>query len=268
VNPLDTIILDDVQARTDHRDVEIEAVGIADLRYPVGISGRDGATQRTVATVAMDVDLPSHVRGTHMSRFVELLHEQAADIAPSQLGEAADELRRRLDSDRARIVLDFPYFIERSAPVSGMSSLIDLEGHLAVASGQVGTSLEIAARVPVTSLCPCSKEISDYGAHNQRGYVELYVRCLASDPVWLEDLVEVAESSASAPIYPLLKRVDERHVTMQAYDNPVFVEDIVREAAIALRADERVLGFTASASNQESIHNHSAVARVRWERDA
>ena len=268
MNPLETAVLDDVQARGDHRNVEIEAVGIADLRYPISLTGRSGASQRTVATVAMDVDLPGHVRGTHMSRFVEVLHDAAGDLSPRELPTLAAELRERLGSERARIVLDFPYFLERTAPVSGMTSLIDLEGRLAVSSGEESATLEIAARVPVTSLCPCSKEISDYGAHNQRGHVELHVHCRPSDPVWLEDLVEVAEQAASAPIYPLLKRVDERHVTMQAYDNPAFVEDIVRDAAVALQSDQRVLRFTASAANQESIHNHSAVARVRWEREA
>lgn len=266
MNPLETAVLDDVQAQVDHRNVDIEAVGIADLRYPVSLTGRDGVARRTVATVAMDVDLPGHVRGTHMSRFVEVLHASADDLSPHNLPQLASKLRMRLGSDRARIVLDFPYFLERAAPVSGMTSLVDLEGRIAVSSGAETTTLEIAARVPVTSLCPCSKEISDYGAHNQRGRVELHVHCSAAEPIWIEDLVEVAEQAASAPIYPLLKRVDERHVTMQAYDNPAFVEDIVRDAAVALRDDQRVLGFTVSAANQESIHNHSAVARVRWER--
>lgn len=268
MNPLETAVLDDVQAQVDHRNVDIEAVGIADLRYPVTLTGRDGTAQRTVATIAMDVDLPGHVRGTHMSRFVEVLHDSADGLSPRGLPDVAAELRARLGSERARVVLDFPYFLERTAPVSGMRSLIDIEGRIAVSSGRETTTLEIAARVPVTSLCPCSKEISDYGAHNQRGHVELHVHCSPSDPVWLEDLVEAAEQAASAPIYPLLKRVDERHVTMQAYDNPAFVEDIVRDAAVALREDDRVLSFTASAANQESIHNHSAVARVRWERAA
>jgi MptA/FolE2 family GTP cyclohydrolase len=163
-------------------------------------------------------------------------------------------------------VLEFPYFLERSTPISGLRSVNDYEGRLVAEVNGPRSQLEVGVRVPVASLCPCSKEISDYGAHNQRGYVDLDVRCSSEHPVWLQDLVEVAEGCGSAPIYTLLKRVDERHVTMEAYDNPAFVEDIARDAALALRGDGRVEAFTVRVANQESIHNHEAVARIRWER--
>ena len=266
MNPLEAPVLRDVQNLPDERDIAIDAVGIASLRYPVLIADRDGEAQRTVVSAAMDVDLPAHVKGTHMSRFVETLDGHADQISAARLVAVAATMRDRLDSRRARIEFEFPYFLERSTPVSGLRSVNDYEGRLAAEVDGPRSRLEVGVRVPVASLCPCSKEISDYGAHNQRGYVDLDVRCSPEHPVWLQDLIEVAESCGSAPIYTLLKRVDERHVTMEAYDNPAFVEDIARDAALALRADPRIEAFTVRVANQESIHNHEAVARIRWER--
>lgn len=266
MNPLELPQLDDVQARGDERGIAIDQVGIADLRYPVTVTDRDGAEQRTVADVAMDVDLAADVKGTHMSRFVEVLRDHADRITPYTVSAIAVDLRRRLQSQRARAELHFPYFRERSAPVTGLSALVDYEGGLGAEVSGDSLEVHVCARVPVTSLCPCSKEISDYGAHSQRGYVTLRARCGSEEPLWLDDLVEIAERAGSASIYPLLKRPDERYVTMEAYDNPAFVEDIARTAAAALRDDPRVEAFSVEASNQESIHNHSAVARIRWER--
>jgi GTP cyclohydrolase I len=266
MNPVEAPVLRDVQNSGDERDIAIDAVGIASLRYPVVIAGRDGDGQRTPATAAMDVHLPAHLRGTHMSRCVEVLDEYAGDISVATAGEIAGVLRERLHSERACISLEFSYFLERTAPVSGMKSVNDYEGRLVAAASEHGTTVTLGVRVALTSLCPCSKEISDYGAHNQRGYLDIDARCHPPASVWLEDLIELAESCGSAPIYPLLKRVDERHVTMQAYDNPVFVEDIARRAAVALKADERISAFVVRVANQESIHNHEAVARVTWER--
>ena len=266
MNPLEAPALRDVQNLPDERDIAIDAVGIASLRYPVLIADREGEAQRTVARAAMDVDLPAHVKGTHMSRFVETLDGHADQISAARLVAVAATMRDRLESRRARIELEFPYFLERSAPVSGLRSVNDYEGRVAAEVDGPLVRLEVGVRVPVMSLCPCSKEISDYGAHNQRGYVDLDVRCNSDEPVWLQDLIEVAEACGSAPIYALLKRVDERHVTMEAFDNPAFVEDIARDAALALRADTRIEAFTVRVANQESIHNHEAVARIRWER--
>jgi GTP cyclohydrolase FolE2 len=266
MNPLEAPVLRDIQNLPDNRDIAIDAVGIASLRYPVLIADRDSDAQRTVATAAMDVDLPAHLKGTHMSRFVETLDAQADHISAANLVEIAATMRDRLDSRRARIALEFPYFLERNAPVSGLRAISDFGGRLAAEVDGARSRLEVGVRVPVASLCPCSKEISDYGAHNQRGYVDLDVWCTPELPVWLQDLIEVAETCGSAPIYTLLKRVDERHVTMEAYDNPAFVEDIARDAALALRADARIEAFTVRVANQESIHNHEAVARIRWER--
>ena len=266
MNPLAALPLQDVQALPDDRDLPIDEVGIDELRYPVLVAGRGGERQQTVATVAMNVDLAAEVKGTHMSRFVETLDANANDISPESVGRIAASLHGRLGGTRASIDLRFPYFRELLAPVSGLKSHAELEGRLSAEATRDATITRVAVTVPVTSLCPCSKEISDYGAHNQRGYISLDVTFATGGPMWLEDLIEVADRAGSAPIYPLLKRVDERHVTMQAYDNPAFVEDIARDAAAELRENPRVAKFEVAVANQESIHNHNAVARLRWQR--
>ena len=266
MNPLEVPVLEDVQSSVDEREIAIDAVGIASLRYPILIADRDGTAQRTAATASMDVDLAGCVRGTHMSRFVETLDGHADQISVASLVDIARGMRHRFHSKRARISLEFPYFLERSAPDSGLRSISDYEGRLAAEVDGPRSVLEVGVRVPVTSLCPCSKEISDYGAHSQRGYIDLDVRCRPDYPIWLQDLIEAADACGSAPIYSLLKRVDERHVTMEAYDNPAFVEDIARDTALALRSDLRVEAFTVRVANQESIHNHEAVACINWER--
>lgn len=267
MNPADQLValgVEDVQGSGDERGVTIDEVGIEELAYPIVVAGSDGALQQTVAGVAMTVRLADDERGVHMSRFVEVLDSHAGEIGPESFARMSEETRSRLASDSARVSLSFPYFLRRQAPASGMSSMVRYECRLTGESGIAGTAVEVGVRVPVTSLCPCSKEISDYGAHNQRGHVEISV--CGDRGIWFEDLIEVAEQAGSAPILPLLKRSDERTVTMQAYDNPVFVEDIVREIVVALRGDERVSAATVSASNQESIHDHNAVAKLRWER--
>jgi GTP cyclohydrolase IB len=266
VSSLASLPLNDVQAFLDDRKLPIEAVGIADLRYPLLVKDRSDQAQPTVATVAMDVDLPADVKGTHMSRFVEVLDSRANEVSVNTVVSIARALHDRLGGSRARVAFHFPYFRNRTAPVSGLSALSE---HEAVLTGELtngSTSVLVSVRVPVTSLCPCSKEISDYGAHSQRGYLQIDAQCSPDAPVWLDDLIEVADRCGSAPVYPLLKRVDERHVTMQAYDNPAFVEDIARDAAVALKADDRIQRFEVSVSNQESIHNHSAIARISGER--
>jgi GTP cyclohydrolase I len=181
------------------------------------------------------------------------------------------DLRRKLDAESAHIHLVFPYFLERRAPVSGASALMDYECSFDAAVNAGKDEFVFGVRVPVTSLCPCSKAISDYGAHNQRGYITIDVQTVRDVEnnyalIWFEELIGIAEQSASAPVYPLLKRADERHVTMQAFDNPVFVEDMVRNVALVLRSDSRIAWFRIDALNQESIHNHSAFASVEWRR--
>lgn len=262
--------VEDVQASADAREVAIDEVGVEELSYPIAVEGRDGDSQRTVAEVAMTVALAHHQRGTHMSRFVEVLTAHAEAIGPARFREMTAETRARLESERAHVALRFPYFLSRQAPESGLSSMTRYECHLTGEASERGVAVEVGVRVPVTSLCPCSKEISDYGAHNQRGHVEIAVtspwQAGEASGIWFEDLIEIAEAAASAPIYPLLKRSDERYVTMQAYDNPAFVEDIVRDVVVHLREDVRVARARVRVCNQESIHDHNAVAQVNWER--
>lgn len=254
----------DVQGGYDARGVTIDEVGVGGLSYPVDVVGRDGAVQRTVAEATMTVALAAEHRGVHMSRFVEALDRHAATVSPIGVERLTEEVRERLESQHALVELGFPYFLRREAPASGAASMNRYDCRLvgrAIKGAPFGLKLEV--RVPVTSLCPCSKEISDYGAHNQRGHIEI---CVRGDGLWLEDLIEVAEEAGSAPILALLKRTDERVVTMQAYDNPAFVEDLARDVLVALRADRRVQEVSVAVANQESIHAHEAIARLRWER--
>lgn len=262
MNPLAAVPLEDVQAQFDERAVAIDEVGISDLRYPVRVAGRDGVIQASVAVVTATVDLAADVRGTHMSRFVQALADHMDVIDPLACAALAEHLRDRLHSSRASLDMRFPYFVERTAPVSGLPGMVGIEAHL-VARASKSTEARVGVRVPVTSLCPCSREISDYGAHNQRGHVEIEIGCPAGEVVWFEELIEVADAAASAPIFSLLKRVDERHLTMTAYENPAFVEDIARDVVVVLRRDPRVLDYVVRVTNQESIHNHNAVATIR-----
>ena len=262
MNPLAAVPLEDVQGQFDARAVAIDEVGISDLRYPVRVAARSGVAQPSVAIVSAAVDLAADVRGTHMSRFVQTLGEHLEVLDPCACAALGEHVRVRLNSSRATLKFEFPYFIERTAPVSGLPGMVDVEAWLSTVVAE-STEVRAGVRVPVTSLCPCSREISDYGAHNQRGHVEIDVACQAGEQVWFEDLIDVAESAASAPIYSLLKRVDERHVTMTAYENPAFVEDIARDVVVALRQDPRVRDYVVRVTNHESIHNHNAVATIR-----
>ena len=264
--------LEDVQSQADRRNIPLDQVGVNDLRYPIRILDRERGTQDTVATFSLSVSLPHHVKGTHMSRFLEVLNEHRGEVTMRTLPNILTDLRERLHAEGARVEVSFPYFLEREAPVSGAKGLMDYEcSFVGELRDDAESDFILGVKVPVTTLCPCSKAISDYGAHNQRGYVEMEVRTRATvdglpEVVWIEELVEVAERSASAPVYPLLKRPDERYVTMQAHDNPTFDEDVVRNVAVRLREDERIVWFRIRAENQESIHNHSAFARVDWSR--
>ena len=260
----------DVQNHPDTREVPIDRVGVCDLRYPITVLDRENREQTTTARISMSVNLPHEFKGTHMSRFIEVLNAHRGEITMRTLPAILQKLKERLHAQSAHIEVEFPYFIERCAPVSRARALMDYEcSFTGEVNGQT-SDFVLGVRIPVTSLCPCSKAISEYGAHNQRGYVTIEIRSRRqgslTELVWIEELVTLAEASASAPLYPLLKREDERHVTMQAYDHPAFVEDIVRDAAIRLQQDDRIVWFRVHALNEESIHNHNAFAQIVWSR--
>lgn len=259
-------MLEDVQDRPDTRQVPISEIGISGIRYRVAVWDREHGTQGTIAEVSMSVNLRPDVKGAHLSRFVEILHDCAGELSPHTIPVILSKLRQRLGSRHAQFHADFPYLRNRTAPVTGSAAHLDYQCHLSGHTDGNSTVVTVAARVPVTSVCPCSKAISDYGAHNQRGY--LTVRVQPRDEtgmpamVWLDDLIDIAEASAPSPVFPLLKRPDERYVTMRAHDNPVFVEDMARAAACVLSEDGRVAWFGVEAANDESIHNHAAFARI------
>ncbi len=260
----------DAQSARDSRGIVIDQVGITKLCYPISVMNKEGQLVPTVADITMSVRLPQHLRGTHMSRFLEVLVKHRGEITPESLTEVVRDLKERQNVESACFELSFPHFIEKTAPVTGAGAKVACHGSFVAFSSKAGDTLRTRVVVPVKTVCPCSKEISDYGAHNQRGHVTIEVDLKTSRRgwawIWIEELVEIAEKSASAPVYALLKRPDERHVTMQAYDNPVFVEDLVRNASVLLKKDPRIASFTVQAVNQESIHAHDAFARVTWKR--
>jgi GTP cyclohydrolase IB len=259
--------LPDIQATSDNRGIAIDRVGVSDLRYPIQILDREGKPFPTVAVISMSVHLPHHFKGTHMSRFLEVLSKHEGEVTMNTLPTILHDLKQRLDAEEAHIEVGFTYFVMKNAPVTGASAKVGCDCVFVGTSNGVGDKFTLKVTVPVTTLCPCSKEISDYGAHNQRGYVTLEVTPKAKEGggwelIWIEEVIEIAEHSGSAPVYALLKRPDERHVTMQAYENPVFVEDVVRNAAVKLQQDNRVATFTVKAVNHESIHDHNAFAVI------
>lgn len=251
--------MEDVQGQRDERRLGIDAVGIRRLRLPVRLEDA-GDIQHTVAEIDCAVELPPERRGTHMSRFVALLSEQRKPLSARALPGLLAEMAERLEARITRIAFEFPYFLRKQAPISGVTSHMDyrvrLQAHLAGGKAEVATEIT----VPVTSLCPCSREISAYGAHNQRSHVRIRVTG-AHTPSFAE-LIELVESEASAPLYGLLKRADEKYVTEQAYDNPKFVEDMVRDVALRLKETKGIEGFRVEVENFESIHNHSAYAVI------
>lgn len=256
--------LPDIQATPDTRGLDIDQVGVSDLRYPIHVTDQDGKPFPTVAKISMSVHLPHHFKGTHMSRFLEVLSQHEGEVTTRTLPNILHDLKERLDAEEAHMEVAFTYFVTKKAPVSGAAAKVGCDCVFKGSSNGTEDNLLLCITVPVTTLCPCSKEISDYGAHNQRGYVTLEVRPKRKGKthefILIEELIAIAEKSGSAPLYALLKRPDERHVTMQAYENPVFVEDVVRNAAALLRADQRVESFTVKAVNHESIHDHNAFA--------
>ena len=249
----------DLQKSRDTRQIAIDKVGVKDIRYPIVVQDKHRHQQHTVARVNMYVDLPEHFKGTHMSRFIEVLNLYHGEISVENLETILAEMKQRLEADRAHLELDFPYFIEKTAPVSGARSLLEYQCRmLATLADDFDFLLE--ASIPVTSLCPCSKEISERGAHNQRSIVTVQIRY--SEHIWLEDLISWVEECASCQVYSLLKREDEKAVTEQAYDNPMFVEDMVRAVTEKLRSVPTINWFVVQCENFESIHNHSAYAMV------
>jgi len=252
--------IEDVQNSQDTRRIDIDRVGIKSIRHPVVVRERQGGTQPTVATFAMYVNLPHDQKGTHMSRFVELLNDELDTIDTHNFLRVVADMTRRLEASRGYIEARFPFFLRKKAPVTGAVSFLDYEVTLTGEWTAEASTLLAQVVVPVTSLCPCSKKISDYGAHNQRSHVTLTVR--TREPVWVEDLIDLIEREASCEIFGLLKRADEKFVTEKAYNNPKFVEDIVRDIANDLNQDERVLYYRLETENFESIHNHSAYATI------
>ena len=254
--------LTDVQSSEDRRNVAIDRVGVKDVTYPIRLRTPDGGYQHTVAKVSMYVSLPHHQKGTHMSRFLEVLNEHAREIDPTDIMPICHDIKERLNAAGAHLKLAFTYFINKLAPVTASPGLMDYQVTFE-ASSDGADDFVMGVTVPATSLCPCSKAISDYGAHNQRCHIEARVRF--EGMLWIEDLVGMVENAASAPVFSVLKRPDEKHVTERAYDNPKFVEDVVRDLSLLLDADSRVKWYSVNSENFESIHNHNAFASV--ERD-
>ncbi|MES1943154.1 hypothetical protein PC39_03487 [Salinisphaera sp. PC39] len=257
--------IEDVQGSADPRRLPINKVGIRDIRHPVRIRERTGGDQHTVAEFSMYVNLPHHFKGTHMSRFVEILNSHEREITVASFRDMLHEMTQRLEADEGHIEMRFTYFVEKAAPATGVKSLMDYE--VCFRGQQQGdeSDMFVFVQVPVTTLCPCSKKISAYGAHNQRSHVRITVR--ADEFFWLEELIDLAESEASSELYGILKRPDEKVVTERAYENPKFVEDLVRDVAIRLNDDARFRYYMVESENFESIHNHSAYAQIERDKD-
>jgi GTP cyclohydrolase I len=253
----------DVQASKDVRHIAIDRVGVKDITYPMKLRSQCGGDQHTVATVNMYVSLPHYQKGTHMSRFLEVLNEQTSEpVTPDRIPAITRAICERLNAEVAHFECDFTYFIKKLAPVTQMPGLMDYKVRFeCTANGEEDFVMSVAA--PAASLCPCSKEISEYGAHNQRCRIEAKVRLdPAKEMLWIEELVEMLEKAASCPVYAVLKRPDEKFVTEKAYENPKFVEDIVRDLAILLEAEDRITWYSINSENFESIHNHNAYAQI------
>lgn len=251
----------DTQNQRDYRNITIDKVGIKNLRYPITVLDRRNGCQDTVATINMYVDLPHEYKGTHMSRFVEILNVLRPEVSLKKISDALEQMKKHLNAASSHIEVTFPYFIEKKAPISNSPGLMDYTCRLIGSSGPDG-KIDFVSEVivPVSSVCPCSKEISEAGAHNQRGEVRLSIRFKKF--IWIEDMIELVEKSGSSEVYSVLKRVDEKYITEYGFSNPKFVEDIVRDIAIKLKENDNVTWFSVSAENFESIHNHSAYAHI------
>ena len=272
--------MEDIQNHKDYRNIDIDQVGVKGIRYPITVRDKDMGEQQTVAEINMYVNLPRHYKGTHMSRFVEILNEHNRRISIKSFTSILEEMKKRLNAESAHMEITFPYFINKAAPVTGTEGLMEyrctFKGSLKSNCGgnrsfkgsglTTESDLIVMIHVPISTLCPCSKEISRFGAHNQRGEVRLQVRFKKF--VWIEDLIKLVEECSSCDVYSVLKREDEKYVTEKAYENPMFVEDIVREIALRLDNDPNITWFAVESENYESIHNHNAYAYIERDKRA
>jgi GTP cyclohydrolase I len=250
----------DKQSERDHRKLRIDKVGVRGLRFPVQIRDKEKVVQNTIATIGMFVDLPHEFKGTHMSRFIEVLNSHGSMVHVENIEEILFEMQRKLNAATAHLEMEFPYFITKKAPVTAMEGVMDYTARFDASASGKEIDFVLTVKVPVTTLCPCSKAISKYGAHNQRGLCTVQIR--SRKAIWIEDLIALVEASASSELYSLLKRHDEKAVTERAYENPVFVEDMVRNVAEKLNAHRDVTWYKVEAENFESIHNHNAYASI------
>jgi len=255
--------ISDIQSLKDHRNIEINKVGVKSIRYPITVLDKKNGTQHTIATINMYVNLPHHFKGTHMSRFIEILNRYRQGINITNISTIMNDMKKSLRAESAHMEIEFPYFIEKHAPVTKAKSLME---YTCKFWGSHNDRLDIivGVEVPITTLCPCSKEISKKGAHNQRSMVTVKIRF--KKIFWIEDLIKIVEQSASSEVYAILKRPDEKYVTEKAYDNPMFVEDVVRNVAGKLRKDQNINWFSVESENIESIHNHNAYAFIERKR--
>ena len=252
--------LHDKQSERDTRELRIDKVGVRGLRFPIQVRDKARSVQNTVATIGMFVDLPKEFKGTHMSRFVEVLNAHGSVVHVENINEILRELQKKLNAATSHLEIEFPYFMSKKSPVSRLESLMDYTARFDATACGDEIDFVLTVKANVTTLCPCSKAIAKYGAHNQRGEVTVAIR--SRKIVWIEDLIAMIEKSASSELYALLKRQDEKAVTERAYENPVFVEDLVRNVALRLNADKRVIWYKVEAENFESIHNHNAYACI------
>ncbi len=257
--------IEDVQGRADTRRIPINRVGIKDIYHPIRVKDRARGEQHTVANFNMYVNLPHNFKGTHMSRFVEILHRHEREISVESFGQMLQEMTEHLDASAGHIEMTFPYFVMKKAPVTQVESMMNYQATIFGEHRDGHTHVWLKVVVTTTSLCPCSKKISDYGAHNQRSHITLTARI--DDHMWIEELIDIAEREASCEVYGILKRPDEKYVTERAYDNPKFVEDTVRDVAVVLNKDKRVRAYVVESENFESIHNHSAYAMIEFDKD-
>jgi GTP cyclohydrolase IB len=260
------LAVEDVQGRADTRRIPINRVGVKDITHPVRVKDRSSGEQHTIATFNMYVNLPHNFKGTHMSRFVEILHCHEREISVESFQAMLDEMTQRLEADAGHIEMTFSFFVMKKAPVSGVESLMDYRATLIGERRNGKTEMWVRVVVPVTSLCPCSKKISAYGAHNQRSHITIKAKLRSH--MWLEELIDIAESEASCELYSILKRPDEKYVTERAYNNPKFVENMVHDIAVRMNQKPRIAAYVVESENFESIHNHSAYALIEHDKDA
>ena len=252
--------LHDKQSERDHRELPIDKVGVRGLRFPIQIRDKAHSLQNTIATIGLFVDLPKEFKGTHMSRFIEVLNAHGSVVHVENITDILYAMQQRLNAATSNLEMEFPFFLEKKAPVSGMTSVMDYTARFDATATGKEIDFVLTVKANVTTLCPCSKAISSHGAHNQRG--EVTVRIRSTKAIWIEDLIAIIEGSASSELYALLKREDEKAVTERAYENPVFVEDLVRNVALKLKAHHDVTWYKVEAENFESIHNHNAYACI------